>query len=207
MINDLLLLLAVAGLIAINGFFVAAEFALVSVRPTRIDSLAADGNWSASIVQKALKDPNRFISACQVGITMASLGLGWIAEPAIASLVSPLLEPILGENSAISSHLIAAAFALIMVTLLHIVIGEQVPKMIAIQRSMPTVLKTAPVVHAVSIPFRPLIAVLYWLTELVLGMLGLAWEGEHSLVYTEDELKMLVTASRKKGCWMKMKKR
>jgi CBS domain containing-hemolysin-like protein len=197
--GSILSLLAVAGLVMMNGFFVAAEFALVSARATRINQLADDGNWSARTVQKAMRDPNRFISACQVGITLASLALGWIAEPAIGHLIDPILEPIFGDISFISSRLISAAIALFIVTLLHIVIGEQVPKMIALQRSERTVLLSAPVVSWLSVPFRPVIALLYWLTDRVLKLIGLHWEGEHSLVYTEDELKMLVTASQQKG--------
>jgi putative hemolysin len=192
-------LLAVLGLVLMNGFFVAAEFALVSARATRINQLADDGNWSARTVQKAMRDPNRFISACQVGITLASLALGWIAEPAIGHLIDPLLEPIFGEISFISSRVVSAALALFIVTLLHIVVGEQVPKMIALQRSERTVLMSAPVVSWLSVPARPIIALLYWLTDRVLTLIGLHWEGEHSLVYTEDELKMLVTASRQSG--------
>ncbi len=192
-------LLAVLGLVLMNGFFVAGEFALVSARSTRIDQLAEEGDWRARTVQKAMDDPNRFISACQVGITLASLALGWIAEPAIGHLIAPVLEPIFGQISIVSSRLISAALALFIVTLLHIVIGEQVPKMIALQRSERTALITAPMVSWVSVPFRPVIALLYWLTDRLLRLIGLHWEGEHSLVYTEDELKMLVTASRQSG--------
>ncbi len=192
-------LLALLGLVLMNGFFVAAEFALVSVRATRIDQLASEGNWSARTVQKAMNDPNRFISACQVGITLASLALGWIAEPAIGHLIDPALSRLFGEISFISERVISAAIALFIVTMLHIVIGEQVPKMIALQRSERTALMSAPVVSWLSVPFRPVISLLYWLTDRVLHLLGLHWEGEHSLVYTEDELKMLVTASRQRG--------
>ena len=110
-----------------------------------------------------------------------------------------MLEPIFGELSFVSSRLVSAAIALFIVTQLHIVVGEQVPKMIALQRSERTVLTTAPVVSWVSVPFRPVIALLYWLTDRLLRLIGLHWEGEHSLVYTEDELKMLVTASRQSG--------
>jgi CBS domain containing-hemolysin-like protein len=198
-VEHALKLLAVLGLVLMNGFFVAAEFSLVSARATRISQLAEEGNWSARTVQKAMKDPNRFISACQVGITLASLALGWIAEPAIGHLIDPILEPIFGNISFISSRLISAAIALFIVTLLHIVVGEQIPKMISLQRSERTVLISAPVVSWISVPFRPVIALLYWLTDRGLRLIGLHWEGEHSLVYTEDELKMLVTASQQKG--------
>lgn len=197
--NSALSLLAVVALVLMNGFFVAAEFALVSARATRIDQLAEDGNWSARTVQKAMRDPNRFISACQVGITLASLALGWIAEPAIGHLLHPIFDPIFGNISLVSTRLVSAAIALFIVTLLHIVIGEQVPKMVALQRSEQTALVSAPVVTWISIPFRPMIALLYWLTDRVLRLIGLRWEGEHSLVYTEDELRMLVTASQQGG--------
>lgn len=197
--NSALSLLAVVALVLMNGFFVAAEFALVSARATRIDQLAEDGNWSARTVQKAMRDPNRFISACQVGITLASLALGWIAEPAIGHLLHPILDPVFGNVSLVSTRLASAAIALFIVTLLHIVIGEQVPKMVALQRSEQTALVSAPVVTWISIPFRPMIALLYWLTDRVLRLIGLRWEGEHSLVYTEDELRMLVTASQQGG--------
>ena len=197
--DSVLKLGAIFALVAINGIFVAAEFALVSVRPTRIDQLVAEGNRWARLVKRAMVDPNRFISAAQVGITMASLGLGWLAEPAIAELLIPIFEPILGEDGAIGAHLVSAILALFIVTLLHIVLGEQVPKMIALQRSEATIMAIAPVVSAIAVPFRPLIALLYWLTDLVLNMLGLKWEGEHHLVYSEDELKLMITASHQRG--------
>src|SRR5690606_5171502 len=114
-----------------NGFFVAAEFALVSVRPTRIDQLIERGNPMARLVKRAIADPNRFISAAQVGITMASLGLGWIAEPALANIIEPAFEGWLGDNARLSAHLVAGIVAYFIITLLHIVLGEQVPKMIA----------------------------------------------------------------------------
>jgi CBS domain containing-hemolysin-like protein len=195
----LLKLGAVLLLVLLNGFFVAAEFALVSVRSTRIDQLIEEGNRMARLVRRAQRDPNRFISAAQVGITMASLGLGWIAEPALATVIDPPLERLLGHDSRISAHLIAGILAYFLITLLHIVLGEQVPKMIALQRSEATILASAGPVTWIAIPFRPLIALLYWLTAIVLKVLGLRWEGEHSLVYSEDELKMLVAASHERG--------
>ncbi len=197
--DSILKLVAVFALILINGLFVAAEFALVGVRPTRIDQLVAEGNRWAKLVKRAMADPNRFISAAQVGITVASLGLGWLAEPAVATLIEPVIHSIFGESSRISSHVIAGIIALTIITMLHIVLGEQVPKMIALQRSESTILTIAPIVSAIAVPFRPLIALLYWLTGLVLKVLRLEWKGEHHLVYSEDELKMMITASHQKG--------
>ena len=199
MSSDVLKLAAVLALVAINGIFVAAEFALVSARKTRIDQMAVDGNRMAKVVQRAMLDPNRFISAAQVGITMASLGLGWIAEPALSTILVPIFEPILGHEARISSHIVSGILAYFIITLLHIVLGEQVPKMIALQKSEATILTTAGPVSWISVPFRPLISLLYWLTTLALRPLKLEWEGEHHLVYSEDELKLLVTASHQSG--------
>jgi CBS domain containing-hemolysin-like protein len=197
--DSILKLVAVFALVAINGIFVAAEFALVGARPTRIDQLVAKGNRWARLVKRAMDDPNRFISAAQVGITMASLGLGWLAEPAVAELLIPVLDPLLGEEGRIGAHLVAGVIALFIITLLHIVLGEQVPKMIALQRAESTVLTIAPIVSAIAVPFRPLIALLYWLTAIVLRVFRLEWQGEHHLVYSEDELKMMITASHQRG--------
>src|ERR687894_672227 len=106
---------AVLVLVLLNGFFVAAEFALVSVRPTRIDQLIEQGNRMARTVRRAMDDPNRFISACQLGITMASLGIGWIGEPALAHLVEPLFARLPSPWNAVSAHTLASivAYALI----------------------------------------------------------------------------------------------
>jgi putative hemolysin len=197
--ESVLKLLAVLALVFVNGVFVAAEFALVGARPTRIDQLVAQGNRWARLVKRAMDDPNRFISAAQVGITMASLGLGWLAEPAVAQLLIPVLEPILGHEGRIGAHLVAGTIALFVITLLHIVLGEQVPKMIALQRAESTVLAITPVVSAIAVPFRPLIALLYWLTAVVLRFIHIEWKGEQHLVYSEDELKMMITASQQRG--------
>src|SRR5215210_3820700 len=119
---NLLKIGAVLLLVCINGFFVAAEFALVSVRPTRIDQLIAEGNRLARTVRRAMDDPNRFISACQLGITMASLALGWIGEPALAHLIEPLFARLPSPLNVIGTHTVAAVVAYALITFLHIVI-------------------------------------------------------------------------------------
>lgn len=193
-------LLAVLALVFINGFFVAAEFALVTVRRTRIDQLAAEGSARARLVQRAMEDPNRFISAAQVGITIASLLLGAVGEPAIAHIIEPLLDRFLPhEASLITSHTVAFVVALVIITYMHIVLGEQVPKMLALQRAEGTILYTAQLTQRLALITRPLIAALYWGTEFVLKLLRLQWQGEHSLVYSEEELKMVVAASTARG--------
>ena len=193
-------LLVVLFLVLLNAYFVAAEFALVSVRRTRIEQLVAEGNMLARIVHRALNDPNRFISAAQLGITMASLGLGWVGEPTLVRLIGPALDSFLPQQLVfISSHALAVFFAFALITLFHLVLGEQVPKMLALQRPEPVILATAQVTELVSIVFRPFIWIVYWATELVLRPLGLRYEGEKHLVYTVEELEMLVTASAEGG--------
>lgn len=193
-------ILAVLVLVFINGFFVAAEFALVSVRPTRIDQLVAEGSARAKLVKRAMDDPNRFISAAQVGITIASLLLGALGEPALAHIFEPIFDTFLPERLGfITSHTVAFVLALVAITYLHIVLGEQVPKMLALQRAEGTIMNTAGITQRLALIFRPLIAALYWGTEVILKVLGLKWQGEHSLVYSEEELKMLVTASTQSG--------
>ena len=196
---NLLKIGAVLLLVFINGFFVAAEFALVSVRPTRIDQLIAEGNRLARTVRRAMDDPNRFISACQLGITMASLGLGWIGEPALAHLVEPLFARLPSPWNAVSAHTLASIVAYALITFLHIVIGEQVPKMIALERAEATILMSAQPTQLTALIFRPAIAVLYWATELVLRPLGITRRDEHHQTFSVEELRMLVTASRQQG--------
>jgi CBS domain containing-hemolysin-like protein len=193
-------LLVVLILVAINGFFVAAEFALVSARRTRIEQMALDGNPLAKTVLRSMSDPNRFISIAQVGISMASLALGFIGEPALAALIDPVLEPLLPENMAfLTSHGIAIMIAYITITYLHLVIGEQVPKMVALQRAEGTVLITAQFTEFVGLLLRPVIAIVYWSTEFVLRLFGLRYQDEAHMVYTVDELEMLVEASGEGG--------
>ncbi|MDP9373025.1 MAG: hemolysin family protein [Chloroflexota bacterium] len=197
--GTLLRLGAVLLLVLINGFFVAAEFALVSVRPTRIDQLVAQGNTLARTVRRAMHDPNRFISAAQVGITMASLGLGWIGEPALASLIEPLFAGLPEPFDVLGTHTVAAIVAYALITFLHIVLGEQVPKMIALDRAEATILMTAQPTQLLALVFRPFIALLYWGTEAVLRPLGIRRRDEHAQTYSVEELRMLVTTSRQGG--------
>ncbi|MGE3798314.1 MAG: hemolysin family protein [Thermomicrobiales bacterium] len=199
MLDEALKLFAILALIVVNGVFVAAEFALFGARRTQIEQLAEEGSRSARAVERVLANPNLFISACQVGITVSSLTLGWLTEPAIAHLIEPPLNDLLGSNSSVGAHVVATVIALLLVTTLHIVLASQVPKMVAIQRSEKVILTVAPAVHAISWPIRPYVAFLYWLTDQVLDLLKLSRQDEHTLVYTEDELKMLVTASRNEG--------
>ncbi|OGG45987.1 MAG: hypothetical protein A3F84_25470, partial [Candidatus Handelsmanbacteria bacterium RIFCSPLOWO2_12_FULL_64_10] len=191
-------LFIVGALLATNGFFVAAEFALVTARKTRIDALAARGNRSARAILKALEDPNRFISICQLGITMASLALGWIGEETVASLLEAPLAVVLPTNVAgVTSHALAIPFAFAIITFLHISLGEQLPKMIALQLGEATALWTVGPTNLVGVVFRPFIALLYGFIDVLLKLLGLRWEAEHHQAYSVDDLKALIRSTRR----------
>ena len=183
-----------------NGFFVAAEFALVSVRRTRVEELIAEGNATAKIVKRVIHDPDRFIAATQLGITMASLGLGWIAEPALAHLIEPAFRFLPATLVAPSAHAVAAgtiAFALI--TFLHVVIGELAPKSVALAYPEQTALLVAQPTVLFENIFRPAIWALNGTGNGLLKLLGLRRPTGHQLVHSVEELKMLVSASTASG--------
>ena len=131
---NFLYLLAALLLIALNAFFVAAEFALVKVRATRMKEIADEGSRQAAKVLTILPELDAYLSACQIGITIASLGLGWIGEPAFAHLLEPLFQGF-GRWSGVAAHSIAVPLAFVVITILHITLGELVPKIIAIREA------------------------------------------------------------------------
>src|SRR3954468_9306141 len=133
-------LAAVLALVFANGFFVAAEFSIVTVRKTRIDQMIAEGHRRARAVRRAVTDPDSYIAATQLGITMASLGLGWIGEPALASLIQPVLAFVPATIAETTAHSLSVAVAFAIVTALHITLGELAPKSIALERSEATAL-------------------------------------------------------------------
>jgi len=192
-------LLTVLALVLANGFFVAAEFAIISVRKTRIDQLLAEGSRMARPVRRALDNPDQFIAATQLGITMASLGLGWIGEPALATLLEPLLHYLPTPISVATSHTIAFVLAFSIITALHIVLGELAPKTIALQYSERTALIVAKPTELFLRVFNPFIRALNGMGWAVVRMLGMKAASGHGLVHSEEELKMLVTASQQAG--------
>jgi CBS domain containing-hemolysin-like protein len=192
-LSPLISILIILSLVLANGFFVAAEFALVSSRPTRIQQLAASGNMAARLVQRAQADPNRFIAAAQLGITVASLLLGWLGEETFAALLHPLLALVLADEGAwLTAHGVASILALTLITFLHIALGEQVPKMLALQHAESVILIAAPLTDLIARLFRPFIAVLYLFTNFVLRLLGLEYRAEEHAVHSPDELRLLV---------------
>ncbi|HXE80264.1 MAG TPA: hemolysin family protein, partial [Vicinamibacterales bacterium] len=192
-------LLAIFILVFANGFFVAAEFALVTVRKTRIDQLISEGHRRARVVRRALTDPESYIAATQLGITMASLALGWVGEPALATFLESALEGIVGEAAAATAHTIAIAVAFTIITALHIVLGELAPKTVALQHPEQTALIVAGPTEVFMRVFWPFISLLNGMGRAVVRLAGLKPPSGHSLVHSEEELKMLVTASQEAG--------
>lgn len=195
---DLLRLVGVVVLVLANGFFVAAEFALVSVRPTRIAELIRQGNPAARFVKKAIDDPDRFIAATQLGITIASLGLGWLGEPALAHFIEPVLGFLPEAWIGVAAHSVSAALAFGVITFLHVVIGELAPKSIALQNPETTSLFVAQPTLWTEWIFKPFIWLLNGAGNSLLKLLGVQPAG-HQLVHSVEELKMLVEASEAGG--------
>lgn len=188
-------LLAVLLLVAANGFFVAAEFALVSVRSSRIETLVASGSKSAKRLMQLLQNLNAYLSACQLGITLASLALGWIGEPAIARL----LEGPLSGLSDTWRHAIAFAVAFSIITSLHIVLGEQAPKLMGLALAEKVALAVALPMQLFYRVFSLPIRALDWASVRTVKLAGIKATAEHASTYTEDELRRLVDISRESG--------
>ena len=165
-------LAAVLALVLANGFFVAAEFSIVTVRKTRVDQLIAEGHRGARAVRRAVSDPDPFIAATQLGITMSSIGLGWIGEPALAGLLQPALTFLPLPIAAATSHSIAVAVAFAIVTALHIVLGELAPKTIALSKAEATALIVVKPTELFMKAFWPFIRVLNGTGRAVVRMLG-----------------------------------
>lgn len=183
-------------LVLANGFFVASEFALVGVRRSRIEMLATHGNRSARRLLRLLNNLNAYISATQLGITMASLALGWIGEPVFAHLLE---APLSGRVSQVTLHTISFTVAFTIITFLHIVLGELAPKTFALERAETVAL-------AISWPMEVFYRLFYWPIRLLdwagtrtVRLFGLKPSTEHASVYTEDELRHLVDLSQKSG--------
>lgn len=186
-------------LVLLNGYFVASEFALVAVRKTRIDELVKKGNTVAKLVQKAQNNLDSFISSTQLGITLASLGLGWMGEPAIANFLKPLFTFLPSEAAAISAHSLSIIIAFTIITFLHIVLGELAPKTIALQRAEITSLYIIVPLTIFTKIFSPFIWILNGAGSLVLKSIGLTAPAGHQLVHSEEEIRMILAASAESG--------
>lgn len=190
-------------LVVLNGFFVAAEFSLVKVRKTRLAELAEDGSGRAQVALGVTSQLDAYLSACQLGITLASLGLGWLGEPAIASLLDPLFVHITAWTP-LYTHTISIIIAFVLITFFHIVLGELVPKSLAIQRAEALALRTAGPLRLFFRVFYPAIWALNSLANSFLKVWRIQPANEADLSHTEEELRMLVEASQKHGHLDKM---
>jgi CBS domain containing-hemolysin-like protein len=191
------ILFAVA-LVALNGFFVAAEFALVKVRPTRLNQLVRERRPFAKSAQWLWKRMDRALSACQLGITIASLGLGWVGEPAIARLLEPALHAA-GITSQATIHGISFTVAFTLITAAHLVLGEQAPKIFAIRRPEPVAMWSAGPMRMFYVISYPLLTSLDAATRFVLSWFGVKSAGEHDMPHSEEEIRMLLGHARSHG--------
>ena len=186
-------------LVLANAFFVASEFALVSVRKTRIDQLAAEGNSAAAVVQRAVHNLDRYIAATQVGITLASLLLGGIGERTLEPLLAFLFSWVPAQWQGITRTGLIASFAYFIMTALHVIIGELMPKSIALQRPERTALWIGRPMTFFALIFSPLIWMLNGIGNFLLRRLGFHAAEGHSQVHSPEELDMIFTESHKGG--------
>jgi CBS domain containing-hemolysin-like protein len=188
---SVLLLVALLALVAINGFFVAAEFALVRARRSRIEEMAQEGQAGASTALVELDEITEYLSACQLGITLASIGIGFLGEPAIAKLI----EPAFGGLSHGVATGISIFIAYVIVTVVHITVGEQVPKVMAIQRADGTVKRIARPLHLFARAFHPFVVLLNGASSGILRLLRIDPDVGEDAGGTPEELKLLITES------------
>src|SRR6202051_4997766 len=195
----LLRVLLILLLVAANAFFAAAEFSLVSIRDTRIQQLIASGRISARIVQRLHQHLDEVVNGVQLGITMVSLTLGWIGEPMVARLVESLRFVQKVPHAAVYAHGIAMVIAFSLITYLHVLLGELVPKTLALQRAEQIALAVAAPMEAFPTVARPVIFFMRQSGSLVLRLFGARDTRRGGAVHSPDELKLIVTASRQFG--------
>jgi CBS domain containing-hemolysin-like protein len=188
-------LLVVIVLVVINGFFVATEFALVGVRRSRIATLAASGDRAAKRLLSLLNNLNAYLSASQLGITLASLALGWVGEPTVARLLE---TPFAGMSDA-WRHGLAFVIAFTIITSLHIVLGEQAPKLLGLERAERIAMAVALPMKAFYWVFHWPIRALDWASVSIVRLIGLKASLEHASSYTEAEIRQLIDTSRESG--------
>ncbi len=187
-------ILAVLALVLMNGFFVAAEFALIRVRETQLDALAAKGWKRAKMARHIVRHLNSYLSATQLGVTMASLGLGYLGEPVFTTLLEPLLEP-LGVTSVIWQHSISFAVGFSVLTFLNIVVGELVPKWLTMQKTLPVALWAARPLHWFYFAFYPFNWLLNVAARWLVRRLGIVLDGQGDRAPSEDELRLVLAAA------------
>jgi CBS domain containing-hemolysin-like protein len=192
--------IGIIALLALNAFFVAAEFALVKVRGMRIQSLAEGGSKRARLTERILGQVEAYLAACQLGITMASLGLGWLGEPAVAAILEPVFRDLGFSDQLLHTTSFIVGFLLF--SSLHIVVGEQVPKTFAIRKPEPLALWVSYPLHLFYLCCFPLNWLLNWASRGILRLFGVA-EASHAEVFSGQELKGLIGISHRLGAMRK----
>ncbi|RFU63848.1 hemolysin family protein [Peribacillus glennii] len=194
---DILNLIFLVVLIAMTAFFVATEFAIIRVRSSRIEQLIEEGRTGAVAAKRVTSHLDEYLSACQLGITVTALGIGWLGEPTIAHMLEPaFLKYNIGEST---SHIIAFIIAFSIVTFLHVVVGELAPKTVAIQKAEAVTLAfSKPIIWFYKIMF-PIIWALNGSARFITGLFGLKPASEHELAHSEEELRFLLSESYKSG--------
>ncbi len=195
---DAVLALVALAAVGINAFFVAAEYAIIRVRVTRIEDLVQRGVPRAAAAREVLRHLEAMISACQLGVTFASLALGWIGEPAFAHLIEPWFTW-LGRWGTGAAHTAAILLSFLLITYLHVVIGELVPKTVAIGHAESTALAVSWPLRIIRFLFYPLISFMNRSAGVVIRTMHLAPPTEASLAHSEAELRMILAVSRKSG--------
>jgi CBS domain containing-hemolysin-like protein len=198
LIHVLLKILLVLGLVMFNGFFVAAEFALVKIRETQLDTLVAKGVYRAKVARSIISNLNAYLSATQLGITVASLGLGWAGEPIFTTLLSPMLLSLHVESETVRRS-ISFAVGFSALTFLHITAGELAPKWTAIQNPLPIALWAAQPLRWFFIASYPFNWLLNRTAQWLLRQAGIEVVGESKRAHSEEELRLLVTTSQKQS--------
>ena len=187
-------ILAVLALVLLNGFFVAAEFALVRIRETQLDVLVAKGWRRAKMAQHIVRNLNSYLSATQLGITMVSLGLGYLGQPVFTTLLEPLLVP-LGVVSSAWLHSISFAVGFTALTFLHITVGELAPKWLTIQKPLPVALGAAYPLRWFYLAFYPFNRLLNYTARWLLERIGIEPDGATDHAQSEEELRLLITSA------------
>ncbi|SMO55073.1 hemolysin family protein [Solitalea koreensis] len=191
-------ILVILLLVFLNGFFVAAEFAIVKVRGSQIDLKAKDGSANAKMAKHIVRHLDGYLAATQLGITLASLGLGWLGEATMSKLILNFFHFINIPISETGSHAVAAPIAFAFITILHIVFGELAPKSLAIQRPIGTSLNVAYPLHFFYLVFRPFIWILNGLANVVLKLIGIDPAGGHD-IHTSEELQLILDQGKESG--------
>lgn len=195
MSGNFLLVFVALLLVLLNGFFVAAEFGLVKLRSTRVRAITKNLGWRGKMLAKVHGRLDEYLSACQLGITLASLGLGWVGEPAFAALIEPALLS-MGVTSQKLIHGIAFVIAFFTISYLHIVVGELVPKTLAIRMAERVSLWTAPALYAFYWFMFPAIWMLNKSSNIIISLLKLKPKDGHDSQYSSEELKLILRSSR-----------